>query len=603
MKKLFLLFVLLAPVVINAQDCNFFEGITIKIEKTQINTENSDFGPSFVNNELWFSAFTEREIRKLSRGVNRNVFYNLFLTPLDFNGEIVGEKMVQLEGLSEGYHAGPVSYCPTTKELFVTLSNFENPDVKNKVFQKADIRLKIIIVKEIDGKWTLVEELPYNSSAYSVGHPAISVTGDTLFFSSNIPDYGFGQTDLYMAIRENGEWGDLINLGEQLNTKNDEMFPFYYKNNMLIFASNGREDVASETQRNLDLYYTCVTENGFTEPQNLAELNTSSDDFGLVLNSKGNLGYFASRRSGGEGDDDIYKVVFEKIVIAKKEVKGKVIDDATEEAIAGALVVLMNCNGEQIAQTNSDSDGNFSFMIEPVDCLKARASKSPYNDDEQELENDYVILRLSGDYKLELLVMDNKTNEHLSNATVKFSDNIYFETKSDGWIKRGLNANTDYLATSELEGYMNESVSFTTVGMPFGTIKDTIHVEKVQVGQTFTLENIYYDFDKWDILPESEIELNKLIKVMNDNPGWKVELGSHTDSRGSDSYNEWLSQKRSDSAVGYIIANGIPTERIVAKGYGESQLVNRCSNGVSCSDAEHRRNRRTEFKILGMDEN
>jgi outer membrane protein OmpA-like peptidoglycan-associated protein len=121
------------------------------------------------------------------------------------------------------------------------------------------------------------------------------------------------------------------------------------------------------------------------------------------------------------------------------------------------------------------------------------------------------------------------------------------------------------------------------------------------VGQKFVMENIFYDFDKWDILPESEMELNKLIKIMNDNPSWKVELGSHTDSRGSDSYNETLSQKRSDSAVGYIIKNGINENRIIAKGYGESQLVNHCKNGVECTDEEHRQNRRTEFKILEMD--
>ena len=115
------------------------------------------------------------------------------------------------------------------------------------------------------------------------------------------------------------------------------------------------------------------------------------------------------------------------------------------------------------------------------------------------------------------------------------------------------------------------------------------------------LQNIFYDFDKWDILPESEVELNKLIKIMNDNPSWKVELGSHTDSRGSDKYNVKLSQKRSDSAVGYIIENGISKDRIIAKGYGETQLVNKCSNGVKCTDAEHRQNRRTEFTILEMD--
>ena len=121
------------------------------------------------------------------------------------------------------------------------------------------------------------------------------------------------------------------------------------------------------------------------------------------------------------------------------------------------------------------------------------------------------------------------------------------------------------------------------------------------MGQIFVMENIYYDFDKWDILPESEIELDKLVKVMNDNPSWKVELGSHTDCRGNDAYNEKLSQKRSDSAVNYIVNSGIQKDRIIAKGYGESMLVNECDDGVQCTEEQHRKNRRTEFKILEMD--
>jgi len=147
---------------------------------------------------------------------------------------------------------------------------------------------------------------------------------------------------------------------------------------------------------------------------------------------------------------------------------------------------------------------------------------------------------------------------------------------------------------------MNDSKTISTVGKPFGVIKDTLWVEKVEVGMKFVMENIYYDFDKWDILPESAVELDKLVKVMNDNPGWKVELGSHTDCRGSDDYNLVLSQKRSDSAVGYIISKGISADRIIAKGYGETELVNQCDDGVPCSEADHRKNRRTEFKILEM---
>ncbi|MCK5457163.1 MAG: OmpA family protein, partial [Melioribacteraceae bacterium] len=262
----------------------------------------------------------------------------------------------------------------------------------------------------------------------------------------------------------------------------------------------------------------------------------------------------------------------------------------------------MDCNEKQIARTNADLNGNFSFLTAALECFKARASKNPYEDDEQIVGNDnYVILKLKGEYKLELLVQDKKSLDPLANVTVKFNDNVFFESDNNGIIIRDLARNKNYVATSELEGYMNESISFTTIGRPFGTIKEIINVEKVEIGQKFTMENIFYDYDKWDILPESEIELDKLVKIMNDNPDWKVELGSHTDSRGSDSYNESLSQKRSDSAVEYIVTNGISKRRIVAKGYGETQLVNKCDDGVKCTDAEHRINRRTEFKITDID--
>ena len=123
---------------------------------------------------------------------------------------------------------------------------------------------------------------------------------------------------------------------------------------------------------------------------------------------------------------------------------------------------------------------------------------------------------------------------------------------------------------------------------------------KYAVDQIFRLENIYYDFDKWNIRSDAAVELDKVVAFLNDNPDITVELGSHTDSRGSFKYNERLSDRRATSAVEYIIKTGISNKRITAKGYGETQLVNRCSDGVQCTDQEHQDNRRTEVKITGM---
>ena len=512
MKKVIIILFVVLPFFLSAQNrSNFFEHTKIKIDKTQINTSDSDFGPSFVNNELWYSAFTESEIKKIALGKTKDIFYDSFVSPVDKNGNLKNGKEVKISGISKGYHSGPVSYCEATNELFVTLSNFDNPDVKRKVYKKADIRLKIIVLKETGNSWKLVEEMPFNDSTYSVGHPAVTTTGDTLFFSSNNPETSLGATDLYMSIRNNGKWGEPTNLGNKINTAGNEMFPFIFQNNTLIFASNKKSD--GET--GLDMYYSVRTDIGFSEPMELDKLNSDSDDFGLIIHNNDEVGYFASNRSGGLGSDDIYKVEFE------------------------------------------------------------------------------------GLYDLELLVLDKETLQPIPNPIVKFDDNISGIVQ--GFVlTRPLKKKSTYVATSEIEGYMNDSKTITTIGKPLGTLKDTILVEKVEVGQTFVLENIFYDFDKWDILPESEIELNKLVEIMNENPEWKVELGSHTDCRGSDPYNEVLSQKRSDSAVSYIISSGISADRIVAKGYGETMLVNRCDDGVECSDAEHRANRRTEFKILDM---
>ena len=513
MKKIILILLLAFPVHLFGQNgCNFFDFRRLEIEKTNLNTTQSDFGPAFVNDELWFSAFTNEEIAKLSEGKTKGVFYNLFSSKTDNEGNVTGSKNVQFETLSAGYHAGPVSWCDKTKELFVTVNNYENPEIRNKVYRKADIRLKIIIAEKVDGTWKLKEELPFNDSTYSVGHPAISVTGDTLFFASNKPDSGFGGSDIYMSVRNDRKWGAPVNLGDKVNSSSDEMFPFFFDGSVLFYSSNK----AANGNADFNLQYNCKTGNSFGPAIILDKFNTNEDDFGLIIHPNHKVGYFVSRREGGIGDDDIYKVTF------------------------------------------------------------------------------------SGDYKLELVVMDRKAMQPISNPKVKFSDNVA-GVLAGILISRALPENSSVLVTTEIEGYQNSSKDITTVGKPFGIIKDTLWVEKVEVRQKFVLENIFYDFDKWNILPESEIELNKLVKIMNDNPGWRVELGSHTDARGSDSYNVRLSQRRSDSAVGYIIKSCISKDRIIAKGYGETQLVNHCKNGVECTDDVHRQNRRTEFKILEMD--
>lgn len=512
MKKLFFFLTCFLPITLFAQ-VNFIENTTIRTEKVPVNSPTSDFGPSFIGDELWYSAFSTEKVEKLKQGNSKSLFYNLFASPVDEYGNLKEGKKAILEEISAGYHAGPVSFSKNTNELFMTLSNYENAEIKNVVFQKKNIPLKILILEKSGSSWTKTGELPFNNPSFSIGHPSISATGDTLIFTSDIPEKGAGNTDLYMSIRRNGKWGEMTNLGNTINTSANDMFPYLHKGKILFYASDGK----SGGKGGFDIWYSVLTEKGFSEPENLTELNSSEDDFGLVIHPNEETGYFVSNKNSGNGDDEIYQVFFE------------------------------------------------------------------------------------GEYDLELLVTDRKTKEPVSNAKVEFSDNKTFYTNAEGIIYRGLGKATDYTAATSLDGYMNESVAFTTKNQPYGTLKKELHIEKVEVGQKFVMNNIYYLFDKWDLLTESEAELDKLLKVLYDNPSWKVELSSHTDCRGTNKYNDLLSQKRSASAVGYITGKGIQTGRLIAKGYGEKQLVNHCKDGINCTEDEHRLNRRTEFTILEME--
>ena len=136
-----------------------------------------------------------------------------------------------------------------------------------------------------------------------------------------------------------------------------------------------------------------------------------------------------------------------------------------------------------------------------------------------------------------------------------------------------------------------------------GTFLANIELQALEINKTFTLNNIYYDYDKSDIRADAAIELDKLVGVLKDNPGVIVELGSHTDARGRDSYNLSLSQRRAKSAVDYLINTaGIASTNLKSKGYGESRLVNACNNTNTCSESKHQQNRRTELKVIGIQE-
>ena len=175
--------------------------------------------------------------------------------------------------------------------------------------------------------------------------------------------------------------------------------------------------------------------------------------------------------------------------------------------------------------------------------------------------------------------------------------------KSDGFFSMTLAENTDYNFSASHDGYLSNVAKFSTKGIakdpanPVQTFEIEIVLDKIYRNQEIVLENIYYDYDKWDIRPDAEPTLNRLADVLKQNPSIRIQLGSHTDCRGNDNYNQTLSQRRAESAVNYLISKGIDPNRLSAIGYGETQPAVGCAC-ARCTESEHQANRRTTFKVV-----
>ena len=230
-----------------------------------------------------------------------------------------------------------------------------------------------------------------------------------------------------------------------------------------------------------------------------------------------------------------------------------------------------------------------------------------HTQDTIEIERE-VMDELVGDFVLvSLAALDKQTKDLIQNSSINVLNNStnqcvcpIYDVKTQSYLYR-LEKGQDYTVNAKSQSYLAGEMKFSISSDETSTkLNKEIELEKLSIGQIFVLNNIYYDYDKYNIREDAAIELNKLVKIMVENPTLKIELSSHTDSRGSDEYNMRLSQNRAESAVKYIINKGISADRITAKGYGETKLVNECSNGVKCSDAQHQENRRTEVLITDI---
>ena len=493
-----------------------FDQSPVRISEISSNSVHSDFGPAIVRDSLFFTTFNDKLLRKSDDILKKKEYYDLYKAEVDKQGDIIGNREPVEEFITQ-FNDGPVSWCPKTGELFIT-QNYTDQSIKPKPFQKMINRLRIIVAKSINGKWEQISDFPYNNPKYSVGHPTVTESGDTLVFSSDKPG-GYGETDLYYSVRKNGKWENPVNMGSRINTKEKEEFAFitdsHFKGRYLIFASKGRPGNGG-----FDLYYTPYPSD-FSQISHFdPPINTPSDDFAMTIPTDAQFGYLTSDRPG-TGHDDIYKFTFKRVVIPEVKTRELYVYDKTSlRPIPG--VKITSCETKSYL---TDKKGK----VAGLPCL------------ETECQMNATAFGYPDETKI--LIACDKTSSEITRDTI----------------------------------WMN-----------------------IKVNEKITLRNIYYDFDKWNILPDAAQELDRLVALMKENPGMKVELNAHTDDRGTEVYNMRLSQLRAQSAVDYIISRGIDQSRIKGTGYGKSQLIHKGIGGQKCTPEQNRENRRTEIYIPGF---
>jgi len=501
-------------------------------ELKEANSSDSDFGPAFARDDyglLWFTSSRDDAKGNKEHGATGQSFTDIFETRLDKKGK--WSTPVPIDLFNSEFEDGTPSFSSDYTEVYFTRCEAGKREAKGCV----------IMYSTREGtRWADPVKIDLLADSMVVAHPALSPDGQTLFFVSDMPG-GMGGKDIYRSTRTSpgSPWSSPENLGPDINTRGNELFPYVREDGTLYFASDGHIGMGG-----LDIFKAVSQAgDGWTVENMKPPINSPADDFGITFERDAEKGIFSSSRKG-RGDDDLYTFVMPPLLFS---ITGLVKDEKTGQPVDGSTVQLIASDGANL-QTETGVAGDFRFSLRP--------------------EVDYIFLASKNGF------LNGKEKEST----------------------RGQDKSREFMAT----------ILLTPIDKPI------------------ELPNIFYDFGKWDLRPESMVSLDKLVETLNDNPNVTIELMSHTDSRDTEEYNIDLSQKRAQSVVDYLIGKGIAADRLTARGYGESspkvvdeeimkdapflrsgatlseQYINTLANDEQ-KEIAHQINRRTEFRVLRTD--
>ena len=444
----------------------------------KFNSRRGEFSPMLAGDkydQLYFASSRSKDKdAKVSAitGQNNN---NLFLVKQDEKGAWLAPVELEDEVNTE-YDEGTPSFSPDGNTMYYTYCA-QDPEGPRTA--------EIYISTRSSAKWgkgtraTIVKD-----SVTALGHPSISPDGKYLYFVSEAVG-GFGGKDIFRARVAGNDFGPMENLGEEINTPGDEMFPYVRDSVTLYFASNGHPGMGG-----LDLFKATQDSTGKWNVENLgAPINSMADDFGITFAGKEERGFFCSNRNDARGYDHIYSFELPTITIF---IEG-IVNDVDEYPIEDATVRIVGKDGL----------------------------------------------------------------------------NVKVPVKKDGTYRVELERDIRYVMMASARGYLNQNYELHT-GPEEKNETYIVDFFLSPISKPVVIDNIFYDFDKATLRPESKNALDEMIKMLNDTPNVTIELGAHTARKGTDQYHARLAQRRAQSVVDYLIAGGIEAARLEAKGYGES---------------------------------
>ena len=561
------------------------------VSSALFNSALADYAPSICGDMVVFSSTGHKSTKNdgfTGQNYSSLCSYNFKTGKIDVIKDLFSSK----------YNIGSASFTADGQEIYFT-ANRKKPN------RNGMASLMILMAKKQNGHWSEPKEFPYNKIDFNYAHPSINPKGDLLVFASD--SYGNTGMDIYFCNRDKQKnWSVPVRMKTNINTPLNEVFPVFVNDSTIVFSSEGLPGLGG-----LDLFKTTCKRKKWSEPISLnAPFNSSKDDFGLTSTDNFNTGFFTSNRQSPEGNEHIYAfkrntecVLTVGLFDIDKNIfiNGQTFD-ITKDSFYQQKTISADHNGWAWDYPNPNTiismstyyhgtkiDTSFSMGICINDTLK-------------------VVVKASSGKEVVIggKLFDLDTKGGISNEEIIFTDTLSkqvytVQTNDDGIFSLSLPEGKYYRYDTKTEGSFGDTgfldlTSDAPLPVPFLQFG----LKKLKVNTVFTLKNIFYDFDKWDITEKAAVELERLISFLEDNVNISIELSSHTDSRGNDPYNMDLSSKRAKSAVEYLVLRGMDPERLVAKGYGETKPVNNCRNGIECTEDKHSENRRTEIKILSQ---